>query len=36
KIEKLQSAACEWKSSTRNGQQRAGDLFSSPINLILS
>ncbi|CAF5056129.1 unnamed protein product, partial [Rotaria magnacalcarata] len=23
KIEKLQSAACEWKSSTRNGQQRA-------------
>ncbi|CAM4792150.1 unnamed protein product [Rotaria magnacalcarata] len=23
KIEELQSTACEWKSSTRNGQQRA-------------
>ncbi|CAM4832293.1 unnamed protein product, partial [Rotaria magnacalcarata] len=36
KIEKLQSAACEWKSSTRNGQQRAGDLFSSQINSTVS
>ncbi|CAF2117117.1 unnamed protein product, partial [Rotaria magnacalcarata] len=26
KIEELQSAACEWKSSTRNGQQQAEEL----------
>ncbi|CAF1442962.1 unnamed protein product, partial [Rotaria magnacalcarata] len=36
KIEVLESAEYEWKSTTKNGQQRTDDLFSSPINSILS
>ncbi|CAF4920938.1 unnamed protein product, partial [Rotaria magnacalcarata] len=35
-IEVLESAEYEWKSATKNGQQRTDDLFSSTINLILS
>ncbi|CAF1273415.1 unnamed protein product, partial [Rotaria magnacalcarata] len=35
-IEVLESAEYEWKSATKNGQQRTDDLFSSPINSILS
>ncbi|CAF1298592.1 unnamed protein product [Rotaria magnacalcarata] len=35
-IEVLESAEYEWKSVTKNGQQRTDDLFSSPINLIIS
>ncbi|CAF1028593.1 unnamed protein product, partial [Rotaria magnacalcarata] len=35
-IEVLESAEYEWKSATKNGQQRTDDLFFSAINLILS
>ncbi|CAF1002916.1 unnamed protein product [Rotaria magnacalcarata] len=35
-IEVLESAEYEWKSATKNGQQQTDDLFSSPINSILS
>ncbi|CAF2214646.1 unnamed protein product [Rotaria magnacalcarata] len=35
-IEVLESAEYEWKSATKNGQQRTDDLFSSTINSILS
>ncbi|CAF4591735.1 unnamed protein product, partial [Rotaria magnacalcarata] len=35
-IEVLESAEYEWKSETKNGQQQTYDLFSSPINSILS
>ncbi|CAF4306467.1 unnamed protein product [Rotaria socialis] len=35
-IEVLESAEYEWKSETKRGQQQRDDLFSSPINLILS
>ncbi|CAF5101029.1 unnamed protein product [Rotaria magnacalcarata] len=35
-IEVLESAEYEWKSATKSGQQRTDDLFSSPINSILS
>ncbi|CAF1359152.1 unnamed protein product [Rotaria magnacalcarata] len=35
-IEVLESAEYEWKSETKSGQQQTDDLFSSPINSILS
>ncbi|CAF5106592.1 unnamed protein product, partial [Rotaria magnacalcarata] len=36
KIEVLESAEYEWKSATKSGQQQTDDLFSSPINSIIS